>query len=333
MNSIRKEKILALSGFPNSLDGLVPYIKRRNLWIDQSLSIGGEAPKVFLREYIYGRCRRSSSSKWIPFIAKVGQKWYPNESITEQLFTDLGKEFGFKMADSKLRLVGGQLRFMSEYFLKSNQRLRHGAEIFATYLSDLQLVEDIERSRQAREHFTLRFVLKAFESVYPSHYLILFNAFLEMLLYDAITGNNDRHFYNWGVIEEIDGKNEPVFAPIFDTARGLFWNQSEQNLKRKNKSKDFLKKYCESATPKIGVEGTQVESHFDLFDKVCTIYPNETVNLSNKVRIASKLNIGSILDEYYGCLMSDFRKNLIHQALDYRLKRIQSIFTDYGFSI
>ncbi|MBC8883138.1 hypothetical protein H9X57_06230 [Flavobacterium piscinae] len=51
-----------------------------------------------------------------------------------------------------------------------------------------------------------------------------------MLLFDALTGNNDRHYYNWGVISHIKNEHKPYFSPVYDTARGLLWNDSDKKL-------------------------------------------------------------------------------------------------------
>ena len=52
-----------------------------------------------------------------------------------------------------------------------------------------------------------------------------------MLIFDALTGGFDRHMYNWGVVVSIANDIQPYLSPICDTARGLFWNYSEEQLK------------------------------------------------------------------------------------------------------
>lgn len=120
----------------------------------EDVTITGEAPKDFLRIYLHGEARRSNRKAWPRFIAKVGHKWYPMESITEQLLTRLGQTLGFVMADSRLFWVRGQLRFCSRYFLGPGESLVHGAEIFWGYLNDRDFVERIEAEKQARNLFT-----------------------------------------------------------------------------------------------------------------------------------------------------------------------------------
>src|SRR5690349_8608814 len=80
------------------------------------LWIPGDAPKNFIRirEYDQGIRRPTHPiSRWVGYIAKVGSKWYPIESITEHLLTRIGEVLGVRVAQSQLRMVGGQVRFLS----------------------------------------------------------------------------------------------------------------------------------------------------------------------------------------------------------------------------
>ncbi len=95
------------------------------------LSILGDAPKDFITDCEYREGHRTRRERRESYIAKVGSKFYPNESIIEHLITRVGQTFGLKIADSKLRMVSGQVRFMSKYFLnRHSEQLTHGAEIF-----------------------------------------------------------------------------------------------------------------------------------------------------------------------------------------------------------
>jgi len=80
----------------------------------------GEAPKSFIRVYDYQKGsiqRKSNSASWPLYIAKTGHKWYPLESITEHLIARIGTVLGLNMAHSRLVNAGGQVRFLSKYFL------------------------------------------------------------------------------------------------------------------------------------------------------------------------------------------------------------------------
>ncbi len=131
------------------------------------------------------------------YIAKTGHKWYPNESITELLLNNVGSALGLTMAKSKLAIISGQLRFLSEYFLPSPEyELVHGADIFADYVMDKVWVEDVEQKKLARKFFTFQFAEKAIQKAFPQNFSDLLPEFVKLLIFDAIVGNNDRHFYN-----------------------------------------------------------------------------------------------------------------------------------------
>jgi hypothetical protein len=175
-------------------------ILKKHQYLVKPYKISGDAPKDFISVYEYKRCRKNSPQKWINYIAKVGHKRYPSESLTEHLLTRLGEEWGFKMAKSKLYIIAGQLRFCSEFFLNINkQRLIHGADILASFLreADASMIEKIDQKGWSQELLTVQFVQQAIMDVFPQEGEKIYSELIELLLFDAIVGNNDRHFFNW----------------------------------------------------------------------------------------------------------------------------------------
>ena len=106
------------------------------------------------------------SSRWPGYIAKVGSKWYPIESITEQIITRLGQLLGVRIADSHLRIVGTQVRFLSRYFLKKGESLFHGIDLFKMHLSDEGFVDEIAEAREEQSFYTFQTVLRAVEDIF-----------------------------------------------------------------------------------------------------------------------------------------------------------------------
>lgn len=161
--------------------------------------LGGDAPKDFVQIYKYGSSPKIRSKRWEKHIAKVGHKWYPLESVTEYLLNRIGEVIRLEMAFSQLRLVKEQIRFLSKYFLKADERLMHGAEIYSGYLAenDNKFVQEIEDQNWSRALFTFQFTYEAVKFAFPKQHPTLMEALVKLLVFDAITGNNDRHFYNW----------------------------------------------------------------------------------------------------------------------------------------
>lgn len=89
MNKLPPYKIINSSGLTIPFNSSFPIIKQRDFRvIDQEMD--GDAPKDFIQIYDHENSRRNNQKSWIPFIAKVGHKYYPNESIAEYLLFRIG---------------------------------------------------------------------------------------------------------------------------------------------------------------------------------------------------------------------------------------------------
>lgn len=253
-------------------------------------SITGEAPKEFIRVYSYGTGTRRNQKTWPSFIAKVGHKSYPTESITEQLISRIGQLMGLNMADSCLALAHGQLRFMSRYFLNQDQSLVHGAQVLGAYMEDDRFVRDVE-------------------TVFPNDHQRLLASFVDMLAFDAIVGNNDRHHYNWGVVVHARESHKPYFSPIYDSARALFWNELEQKVVSLQASParraDILRSYIEKSRPQTGWDGVTGLDNFRLSKLTDR-------NLPDRVR--------DLMDNEFQGLLSRPRMSLIAECIELRLE-------------
>jgi len=309
---------------------------RKGYFYKENIDVGGDAPKNFIRVYEYGQCRKKNPRSWVAYVAKVGHKWYPIESITEYLMNRIGEEIGLDIAKPKLVLAGGQIRFLSRYFLDpvKNEQLIHGAQIYARHLEDEEFVEQAnERKRNdiTRELFTFQFTEEAIKAIFPTHHELIMRDFVAMILFDAIVGNNDRHFYNWGVIHDVYNETTPRFSPIYDTARGLFWNETEDKIRAyfaSDKQLDSkLINYVDNAKPRVGWEGTRNLNHFEVIEKIFTSDTRFCDLCQSLVNEDKKQNILRLLEREFTGLMSVERLNLIKRCISLRLDRLRQIIS------
>lgn len=308
----------------------VKVIKSRNYKVCD-VTLSGDAPKGFLRIYQPTRhsWHRRNISRWPQYIVKTGHKWYPNESLTEFLLNQLGRIFGLNMAESDIAIINGQLRFLSKYFLKQGQQLIHGAEIFAGYIGDIGFVEQIEDENLSRDLFTLQFVEKAVAHCFTDQAEMIMHELVKLLLYDALVGNNDRHFYNWGVIKSSTRAKDVIFAPVYDTARGLFWNDNEDKLKMKSNPHDkpiYINKYSIFSRPKLGWNGEHNINHFKLVE---LIYNNEFHIKKQEIKDLLSRSVIESMKNYVSndckMLFSATRKEMIISCLEHRFNQIQKL--------
>jgi len=251
------------SGFEPK-DGAVKVIRKKYFQYVDLGTIIGDAPKCMLALYDYekkGTVKKANPNTWRKYIAKSAKKWYPVESITEQLINELGRTLGFTMANSCLRRINNQIWFLSEYFLNEKETLYHGADLYARYFNnDKQFVDNIQDDNKIddQDFFTVQLVEEVFRQNFGEDADDLFSDYIKMLIFDGIIGNNDRHAYNWGIITSIHTNQRKYFSPIYDSARGLCWNFSEQRVKEmltnheNNPNYKRFQNYVLNSRPKIG---------------------------------------------------------------------------------
>ena len=298
---------------------VVPVLRRGYYWIEKK-TVSGDAPKDFVRVYEYGDGRRTEPDDWPAFIAKVGHKWYPAESITEQLMTRIGQTLGLRMASSRLMASEDQIRFMSRYFLTGDDSLVHGAEIVSGHLNDKDFVHTVETQKIESEVFTFQDLCAAIEFAFPGKREII-NDFVRMLGFDAIIGNHDRHLYNWGVIAHPKGTTEPEFSPIYDTARGLLWNRSEAGLVKLQRPGKMLE-YVTESRPQMGCDGHEKSvNHFQLIEGISLSDLKLQELLQGLVRDDTLTKIDDVLEHEFDRLLSAKRRTVIKQCLRLRFEK------------
>lgn len=335
--------------------GALPTLKRHEYRVQSGYSITGEAPKQFLRVHEPGPKRRTvqrhgregnaaagagttggrghkgNPRTWPLYIAKTARKWYPTESVMEYALNRIGEAWGMPMARSRLVWAGGQLRFLSRYFLTAPcLELVHGADILADYLNDKSFVEAIELEDRERELNSVQLFGKALRSVFPDHHQELLADFCRLLLFDALVGNNDRHFYNYGVVRDVTGQQSPYFSPIYDTARALLWNEPEAKLvalhEQPKRAAEFLTRYAKGSRPKLGWDGHKNINHFDVVNLLATtgfcLPPEEVTQFYQLEKLNRCLHV---LDTEFADLLSPERLDLMKRCLQVRFTHISQL--------
>lgn len=333
---LRKEKVERTSGYGKVLESQVTTLKLKHYRVIKDVTVGGDAPKELLRVYEFQKDKKQIDrpNSWPIYIAKTGHKWYPYESITEFMLNRIGECLGLKMAESGLYFINGQLRFLSKLFRNDKfQILEHGAELYRGYLGDKDFVDEVEERQMSRDFFTISFTHETLKNLYPHQYEEIFLEFIKMLVFDAIVGNNDRHFYNWAVLKHISGGHQPKFSPIYDTARAFFWNRSEDQLKiiynDPKRINPFLMKYIKESKPKIGLEKNSKCNHLDIIEMLNTNKFNGTKDIVlSFINKANAKTCNELLNDEFGNLLSKERLNLVTKCLDLRYNMLEGVINN-----
>ncbi|MCK6530323.1 HipA domain-containing protein [Myxococcota bacterium] len=306
-------------------------------------AIVGDAPKDFL---IMGSAD-SIEGAGHAYIAKAPRKAGALECITEQVISTIGRMLPLKVAKSRLVLLptlpgaAPDLRFMSRYFLQQGEeQLVHAVELVSEWLgADRREMEEafLTTERAERSFYTIELVRSVLSEVPrwgegPG----LLAAFGRMMAFDALVGTNDRHALNWGVIRQVHSPATPLrFAPIYDTARGLFWQRREKDLERADftgERESFVAKYARGSRPIIGCRhddrGTTL-NHFGVIAYMLEKYPGDfRAPIRRIVDAFDADRVRYVLVKEFGRIVTGRRIEFIDALLRYRHRELRHILDE-----
>lgn len=330
--SLRIERPVQYSGGLNY--NRIPLLKEGQYYVID-IPLDGEAPKQYIKAYFYYKnCpKKSKPAQWHGFFAKFGRKSYPHESVTEYVINKIGEYLGLNMNETKLVIASGQVRFLSKDFLQPEKRLIHGIEILAEYFEDRDFVDQINADRKdRRKYLTFEEVERAVHHVYPTECIEIMEELVKMIAFDAIVGNNDRHFYNWGVIGNIttSDHDRTVFAPVYDSARALFWNDTEEAVKKmfqvyqKGVFGQF-DAYIRKSSPRLSFDNKPDADHFELIAYLCSYKPEYKQIIEEFAGEEMELYVLRNLRQLIYCFFNKERCMLIEAVLRRRFQLIREL--------
>lgn len=296
---------------------------------DSGISIVGSAPKDLL--FMGGREDWSQA-----YIAKGPHRVSARECVTEEIISAVGRMLPLRLAESRVVLLGrhasgdADIRFLSRYFLRrSEEQLVHGAELVAAYLqSDPLEVEETFGTGSLEEQslYTVDALLDVLrEQCRKGEYELVRDGFGRMMAFDAIVGANDRHAMNWGVIRNAI-RSEPLrFAPVFDTARGLFWDHTDQKLRalaERGEQSHYVQRYAMRSKPLIGCSGGKPSvpsNHFDVIARTMDQHWNDfRKSIPLVIRSFDPAATMSMLQRDFGRVVGPLRLAYIGELLRFR---------------
>ena len=301
------------------------------LWSLEEFPIVGTVPKNYLS---YGDPYKPRTCG---YIAKKGRtKDDARECITEEIISKIGAMLPLVMARSKLaRLSKKDVRFLSQNFVVRGQHeLLHGIELVARYFEtnprEVETAFNLTDKKAEKTLYSIDNILIILAALFPKDAVSLRDGFFKMLAFDAFIGAPDRHAMNWGVLASLTTKSVPArFAPIFDTARGLFREYSDADLllsDNRQGRKQFLTNYAEKSCPILSTgEATQKkQNHFALVKSIVSNADDKGHEAMRTVFNAVDLcSIEHMLQRNFRRVITQYRIEFIRDLLLLRIQRIR----------
>ena len=290
-------------------------------------SIGGANEKDVIRDPETGAV----------YIAKLGRRHNDLEVMTEFAIYIIGRSLSVEVAEAKIAKFHGQLRFLSRYFLQTDppEELVHGMQLFHQLYDESTVKDIVGKTDEEQSLFSVQSVKAAFGAHYvkPEIEDALFAGFVAMLAHDALIGVQDRHHENWGVIvrRDVDAPS-PRFAPLYDSARGLFCNEPDRQLKaylHPVSGSERLDGFIGRSRPLVGFDGLRPVqrrryiTHVQLLAAVHGAFPTYRKPIDDVLASYDWKRVRAGLTQELGPLCSPTRKTLILHCLRRRLKALR----------
>ncbi|MDP9249133.1 MAG: HipA domain-containing protein [bacterium] len=203
-------------------------------WHQRKLTVGyGTRDKTVLKQTLKGK---------VYFLAKTYDKDI-GELRSEVCASAIGRLFGFPVQKTWLCVIpqhkslGLKHKFGVLIQLdvrrqrdtrrgKFREDLLHGADLMSQINKNFGKAKNLKEKRKL---YTLDLAVEAIRNYVSKHKgsEILWEQFFELLVFDALIGGTDRHYYNWGVLEMADSGKFLRLAPAFDNGVSLLWKMEE----------------------------------------------------------------------------------------------------------
>lgn len=235
------------------------------------------------------------------FYFKEPKEKYPWEFWNEIIAFKIGKEFGFNVLEYQPAILDGLGGCLSPSMTTGfTEELMHGQQLLIRILPEFE-------TKKGTDH-TFQLVEEYFKS--DITYTLLLNDFIEMLVFDSIIGNRDRHQQNWALIREISFKKSKQkylgfrkkidlslevtgrFSPLFDNGNCLAYNVIEDKIDNFLEDDKILEKYLfgEKAVSHVKWFGESMP-HIELLKRIFQNYPIPIENAIFRVRKKYNENI------------------------------------------
>jgi len=104
--------------------------------------------------------------------------------------------------------------------------LIHGADLISIVDKKFARVKSLKEKRTVYTLMSAVAAIRKYVGLHPDAHVV-WDQFFELLAFDALIGGTDRHYYNWGVLQNADTTKFIRLAPAFDNGVSLLWKLEE----------------------------------------------------------------------------------------------------------
>lgn len=252
------------------------------------------------------------------------------EHVSEHLAHKIGEIIGVLTAEVDIGTYNNRIGSMSYFVCKKNEFLKEGIWFLSARFPKYN-VEKMQDENDGK-YYCLDHLFGAAPN------LLSKRVHIEMMLFDFLIGNSDRHQSNWAILIGVNNENGLSISirqcPLYDNGSSLccYVNSKELPELLGNDKKRFSTFVDSKSKSRIRIDGSKksLPSHREV---IKYLFQNHSVSREIAKGFLERLTVGEIdklLAEYPTDILSDEKKNLTRKFLVQKLNILDSLLKEGG---
>ncbi|MBQ4601991.1 MAG: protein kinase [Clostridia bacterium] len=252
------------------------------------------------------------------------------EHISEHLAYRIGETIGVLTAKVDIGTYKGRIGSMSYFVCKENEFLKEGIWFISAKFPQYNIEE--MKDEESGKYYCLEHLFSAASNLLSN------KIHIEMMLFDYLIGNSDRHQSNWAVL--IGAKIEKGLSinirqcPLYDNGSSLccYVNNQELPYLLGNDEKRFNALVDSKSKSRIRIDGSKksLPSHREMIEYLFKNYSVSKEIANDFLNRLSPEIIDSLLAEYPETVLSDKKKSLIYKFLNRKICILAELLKEDG---
>lgn len=241
---------------------------------------------------------------------EVGVSW---EDITELIAAKVGSILGLEMMKVEIVTRNDERGCLLRNFVDDLQAKMHeeGGVL-------LESLADGYNELQESDSRNINLIEEGFNMLTQFDYWgTIKDSFIDMLLFDILIGNQDRHPYNWQILYFDSGYR---FSPIYDNGASLGFRFEDEQLLENVSNIAKLDKYIRDTRVKAGMFERKKVKAMDLIQYIQVNFPDELQNSVSKLIDFDTKQYQEFVQSLD--LLSKAQKDWLQLVIPYRRERI-----------
>lgn len=268
-----------------------------------------------------------SEKKWlISPSGEIGLFKFPKseltyEHVSEHMAHQIGEIVNVPTAVVELGKYNGRMGSMSYLIRKSDEILIEGAQfILGMHPNyDLDKMQDLDTQR----YYSIDHIFEITENT------TIRNFWIEMMLFDFLIGNSDRHQNNWAFLLSTNNKTRPEirFCPLYDNGSSLCCYVNDDQIEKYSNEASFTALADTRSKSIIRIDGGNKTrpTHRDVVTYLFDHYGNTKEIAKGFLYALNGERIQDLLNRYPDYVLPEQRKRLIFRFLQRKLDILRSI--------